>query len=158
MLRLSPLYRIDQGFNNWDMKMYRFWKFSCGFRFWSSFFSVFRFLMIFFYGFAVSNKPQCPPPFQSFFWSSLYFLFLLLFARYSPFYLCLFLFSFAFLSPYSAYFSVLSNFHPRFSRLALRLLLLAFFGRSFSFFPAYFTQNPFFTDLNYNNFLRLTKL
>ena len=122
------------------------------------FFRFFGSWWFFFYGFAVSNKPQCPPPFQSFFWSSLYFLFLLLFARYSTFYLCLFLFSFAFLSPYSAYFSVLSNFHPRFSRLALRLLLLAFFGRSFSFFPAYFTQNPFSTDLNYNNFLRLTKL
>ena len=40
MLRLSPLYRIDQVFNNWDVKMYRFWKFSCGFRFWSNFFSV----------------------------------------------------------------------------------------------------------------------
>ena len=25
-------------------------------------FSVFRFWMIFFYGFAVSNGPQCPPP------------------------------------------------------------------------------------------------
>ena len=27
-----------------------------------------------------------------------------------------------------------------------------------SFFPAYFTQNPFSTNLNYNNFLQLTKL
>ena len=56
----------------------------------------------------------------------LYFLLALLFARYSPLYLCLFLFSFAFLSPYSAYFGVLSNFLARFSRIALRLLLLVF--------------------------------
>ena len=96
--------------------------------------------------------------FQSVFWSSLYFLFTLLFARYSPFYLCLLLFSFAFLSPYSAYFSVLSNFLARFSQLALRLLLLAFFGRSVSFFPAYFLSKPFLHKLNYNKFLRLTKL
>ena len=96
--------------------------------------------------------------FQSVFWSSLYFLFTLLFARYSPFYLCLLLFSFAFLSPYSAYFSVLSNFLARFSQLALRLLLLAFFGRSVSFFPAYFLSKPFLHKLNSNKFLRLTKL
>ena len=62
----------------------------------------------------------------------------LLLAKYSPFYLCLFLFSFAFLSPYSAYFGVLSNFLPRFSRLALRRSLVAFFVRSVSFDPAYF--------------------
>ena len=37
-----------------------------------------------------------------------------------------FMFSFAFLSPYSVYFVVLSNFLARFSRFALRLLLLAF--------------------------------
>ena len=96
--------------------------------------------------------------FQSVFWSSLFFLFTLLFARYSPFYLCLLLFSFAFLSPYSAYFSVLSNFLARFSQLALRLLLLAFFGRSVSFFPAYFLSKPFLHKLNSNKFLRLTKL
>ena len=46
---------------------------------------------------------------------------------------CLFFFSFAFLSPFSTYFSVLSNFLARFSRLAWYLLLLAFFGRSVSF-------------------------
>ena len=128
----------------------------------------FSVLIEFFFGFSVLDdffstvlrfliSPNAPS-FSVFFLELFVFPFLLLFARYSPFYLCLFLFSFAFLSPYSAYFSVLSNFHPRFSRLALRLLLLAFFGRSFSFFPAYFTQNPFSTDLNYNNFLRLTKL
>ena len=36
------------------------------------------------------------------------------------------MFSFAFLSPYSAYFDVLSNFLGRFYRLALRFLLLVF--------------------------------
>ena len=39
-------------------------------------------------------------------------------------YWCLFLFSFTFLSPYSACFGVFSNFLTCFSRLALRLLLL----------------------------------
>ena len=52
--------------------------------------------------------------------ATLYFLLALLFARYSPFYLCPLLFSFAFLSPYSAYFGVLSNSLARFSGLALR--------------------------------------
>ena len=48
----------------------------------------------------------------------------------------------AFLSPYSAYFGVLSNFLARFSRLALRLLLVAFLvAQSLSFHPI-FTQNP----------------
>ena len=84
---------------------------------------------------------------QSVFWSSSYFLPTLLFAGYLPFYLCLFLFSFAFLSPYSAYLSVLSYFFARFSRLALRLLLLAFFGRSVAFFPAYFHSKPYFYEL-----------
>ena len=83
----------------------------------------------------------------------MYFLFTLLFARYSSFYLYLLLFSLAFLSPYSAYFSVLSNFLPRFSRLAWRLLLLAFLvALSLSFQPI-FTHNPFSTNLNYNKFL-----
>ena len=98
------------------------------------------------------------PLLRSVFWSSSYFLLTLLFARYSPFYLCLFLFSFAFLSPYSAYFSVLSNFLARFSRLALRLLLVAFFDRFVSFFPAYFTQNPSPRTWIIRIFLRLTKL
>ena len=91
-------------------------------------------------------------PFQSVFWSSLYFLFTLLFARYSPFYLCLFLFSFALLSPYSAYFIVLSNFHAHFSRLALRLLLLVFFSRSVPFFPAYFHPKLFLHELELQQF------
>ena len=46
--------------------------------------------------------------------------------------------SFSLLSLYSVYFSVFSNILSRFSRLTLRLLLLAFFGRSVSFIPAYF--------------------
>lgn len=78
--------------------------------------------------------------------SSLYFLLTLLFRRHWPFYLCLF-FSFAFLTPYSDYFGVLSSFLSRFSRLALRLLLLAFFDRPFSFFPAYFHSKPYFYEL-----------
>ena len=55
MPHLSPLYRFFDGF-------------VCGFRFWPNCFSVFRFCMIFFFGFAVSNTPQCPPQyFISFF-------------------------------------------------------------------------------------------
>ena len=42
--------------------------------------------------------------FSVYFRGSLYFLFALLFARYSSFYVCLLLFSFAFFSPYSAFF------------------------------------------------------
>ena len=72
----------------------------------------------------------------------MYFLRALLFARYLPFYLCLFLFSFAFLSPYSTCFCVPSNFLARFSRLALCLLLIVFFGHSVSFFSSYFHSNP----------------
>ena len=66
------------------------------------------------------------PLFSLFSGESLYVLLALLFARYSPFYLCLFLFSFFLLSR-SAYFGVLSNFLARFSRLTLRLLPLVFF-------------------------------
>ena len=74
--------------------------------------------------------------FQSIFESSLYFLHTWFFSRYSPFYSRLFLFCFAFLYLYFAYFNVLSN--SAFSRLTLRLLLLVFFGRFVSSFPAYF--------------------
>ena len=49
MPHLSPLYRFFDGF-------------VCGFRFWPNLFAVLRFWMIFFFGFAVSNTPQCPPP------------------------------------------------------------------------------------------------
>ena len=66
------------------------------------------------------------PLFSLFSGESVYVLLALLFARYSPFYLCLFLFSFYLLSR-SAYFGVLSNFLARFSRLTLRLLPLVFF-------------------------------
>ena len=61
------------------------------------------------------------------------------------------MFSFAFFSLYSAYFSVLSNFLLRFPRLALHLLLVAL---PLSFQPI-FTQNPLSTNLNDVNFLRL---
>ena len=50
--------------------------------------------------------------------ATLDFLLVLLFARNSPFYVCPLLSSFVFLSPYSAYFGVLSNFLARFSGLA----------------------------------------
>ena len=43
MLQLSSLYRIDQGFNKWDLKMYRFRQFCMRF-------SV---LIEFFFGFSV---------------------------------------------------------------------------------------------------------
>ena len=74
--------------------------------------------------------------------ATLYFLLALLFARNSPFYLCPLLFSFVSLSLYSAYFGVLCNFLARFSGLALRRLLVAFFGHSVSLYPAYFKLKP----------------
>ena len=77
------------------------------------------------------------PLFSLFSGATLCFLLSLLFARYPPFYLCPLLFSFAFLSPYSANFGVLSNFLARFSGLALRHLLVAFFGRSVSSYPIF---------------------
>ena len=79
--------------------------------------------------------------------ATLYFLLALLFAGYSPFCLCPSLFAFVFLSPYSAYFVVLSNFLSRFSGLALRRLLVAFCGRSFSLYPAYFHLEPSLLEL-----------
>ena len=42
---------------------------------------------------------------------------------------------------------VLSNFLARFTRLASRLLLLAFFGRFVSFFPGYFHSKPSLHEL-----------
>ena len=74
--------------------------------------------------------------FQSFFWS--FFAFSSLFALRLIFAFllmhCLFLFRVPlFWRP----FGVLSNFLVRFSRFALHLLLLAFFGRTVSFYPAY---------------------
>ena len=92
------------------------------------------------------------PLFSLFSGESLYVL-ALLFARYSPFYLCLFLFSFFLLSR-SEYFGVLSNFLARFSRLTLRLLPLVFFfcvffffDRSFSFYTTYFHSKPSLHEL-----------
>ena len=87
--------------------------------------------------------------------ASLYFLLALLFARYSPFYLCLFLFSFAYLSPYSAYCSIVSNFLARFPRFALPLLLLAVLVALPLSFQPIFIQNHLSTNLNYSNFPRL---
>ena len=87
------------------------------------------------------------PLFSLFSEATLYFLLALLFARNSPFYLCPLLFSFVFLSPYSAYFGVLCNFLARFSGLALRRLLVAFFGRSVSLYPAYFQLKPSLHEL-----------
>ena len=74
----------------------------------------------------------------------------LLLAKYSPFYLCLFLFSFAFLSPYSAFRGFLDSLYAVY-------LLLSLFALSLSIQPI-FTQKPLSTNLNYKNFLRLTKL
>ena len=46
----------------------------------------------------------------------------------------------------------------RFSRLALRILLLAFFGRSVSFFPAYFHPKPFLHELELEQFPPVDKV
>ena len=69
--------------------------------------------LLFFLGTFVVRFSLMMTPFHFVFWSSLYFLLTLLFTGYSPFYIRLFLFSFAFLSQFSAYFSVLSNFHSK---------------------------------------------
>ena len=47
----------------------------------------------------------------------------------------------------SCYFGDLSDFLARFSRLALRLLLLAFFDRSVYFFSAYFHSKRSLNEL-----------
>ena len=47
MLHLSPLYQIDQGFNNWDVKMYQFRQFWMQFLVLIKFFQFFWFWMIF---------------------------------------------------------------------------------------------------------------
>ena len=59
MLHLSPLYRINKRFDNWNVKIYGFWRFCMQFLVWFNFFAV---LDDFSYGFAVSNRPQSPPP------------------------------------------------------------------------------------------------
>ena len=72
----------------------------------------------------------------------MYFLLALLFARHSPFYLYLFLFSLAFLSPCSAYFGDLSNFPVLFLNSLYAFYFLFSFGRSVFFFSAYFHSKP----------------
>ena len=64
MLHLSSLYQIDQGCNNWDVKMYRFWQFCMRFSVLIEFFFGFLVLDDFFYGFVVSNRPQSPPQYK----------------------------------------------------------------------------------------------
>ena len=96
--------------------------------------------------------------FQSVFWKSLYFPLTLLFARYSPLYVSLFLFSFAFprrTLPILA--SFLTFLRVFLDSLYAFYFLLSLVPLSLSFQPI-FTQNPFSTNLNYNNFLRLRKL
>ena len=97
--------------------------------------------------FVALGKESDMPLFSLFSGATMYFLLALLFARNSPFYLCPSLFSFGFFSPYSAYFGVLCNFLARFSGLALRRLLVAFFGRSVSLYPAYFQLKPSLHEL-----------
>ena len=111
-----------------------------------------------FLGLNVIKKTQIrlswPPLLSQFLWSSLslrwwplFSLFsgalCIFFSRYSPFYFSLFLISFTFLLPYSAYFSVLSNSLSRLSRLVLRLSLLALISHSVSFFHS----KPFLHEL-----------
>ena len=50
---------------NLIVEMSKFIGFACGFWYWSNFFPVFRFWMIFFYGFVVSNRPQYLPRYAS---------------------------------------------------------------------------------------------
>lgn len=50
---------------NLIVEMSKFIGFACGFWYWSNFFPVFRFWMIFFYGFVVSNRPQYLPQYAS---------------------------------------------------------------------------------------------
>ena len=59
LLHLSLLCRIDQNFNSWDLKMHRFWQFFM--RFFGIHLIFFSVLDNLFYGFAVSNRPQCSP-------------------------------------------------------------------------------------------------
>ena len=74
----------------------------------------------------------------------LYFLLALLFARYSPLYLCLFLFSFAFLSPYLPILvSSLTFLHVFLDSLYVFYFLFSFGRRSPSLHHI-FNQNPLF--------------
>ena len=86
------------------------------------------------------------------------------FSRCSSLDICLFTYVFS-CSPSRSFHRILPSlvssltFLRVFSRLALRLLLLVFFGRSVSFFSSYFhVKNPLSTNLKHNNFLLLIKL
>ena len=78
------------------------------------------------------------------------------FSRYFSLDICLSLMPFsvlfAFLSPYSAYFGAFFNFLAQFSRLALRYVMVGFFGRSVSFYPAYFHSKPSLHELELKQF------
>ena len=94
--------------------------------------------------------------FQSVFWSSLYFLLTLLFARYLPF-------TYTFSCSLSRSFRILPilGFFLTFFRVFLNLsyafyFLLSLVALSLSF-QLIFNQNHFPTNLNYINFLWLTK-
>ena len=63
-----------------------------------------------------------------------------------------FLVLFAFLSPYSAYFGAFFNFRAQFSQLALRYVMVGFFGRSVSFYPVCFHSKPSFHKLELKQF------
>ena len=103
-------------------------------------------ILLFFRGSFVVRFPLLMTSFQFVSWISSYFILTWLLARYSPLYLCLFLLFCAFRLPYSVYFSVLSNFLVRFSRLALRLLLLAFFDCCL-LLSSLFHSKPFLHEL-----------
>ena len=60
MLHLSPLYRIDQGFNNWDVKMYRFRQFCVRFSVLIEFFFGFSVQDDFFFGLRFLIGPNAP--------------------------------------------------------------------------------------------------
>ena len=102
--------------------------------------------LLFFLGSFVVRFSLLMSSFQSVFWSSLYFLLKLLFARYSPFtysFSCSLSRSSRRILPILAF---LRTFWAFFSTLFMPLLL-AFFGRSVSFFPAYIRSKPFLHEL-----------
>ena len=58
LLHSSTLYRIDYGFDNWDVKIFRFQQFCMRFSVFLSFFCGFVVLDDFSNGFVVFNRPQ----------------------------------------------------------------------------------------------------
>ena len=60
MFHLSTLYRIDQGFENWDVNTYRFWRFCMRFSILIEFFCGFAVVDNFFDGLEVPNRPSHP--------------------------------------------------------------------------------------------------